>query len=68
MARGVYELKQELAKNKTTKNVDRELSDLQEIHRFLNSFYMSRIGIRVLIGQHIALHEHEEGWVRFQQP
>lgn len=31
--------------------------DLDEIHQFLDRFYMSRIGIRMLIGQHVALHE-----------
>uniref|UniRef100_A0A7C8YR37 Protein-serine/threonine kinase n=1 Tax=Opuntia streptacantha TaxID=393608 RepID=A0A7C8YR37_OPUST len=31
--------------------------DLEEIHQFLDRFYMSRIGIRMLIGQHVALHD-----------
>ncbi|XWS14293.1 hypothetical protein CRYUN_Cryun36dG0110000 [Craigia yunnanensis] len=30
--------------------------DLDEIHQFLDRFYMSRIGIRMLIGQHAELH------------
>ncbi|GFH07623.1 protein-serine/threonine kinase [Haematococcus lacustris] len=30
---------------------------MPEIHQFLDGFYLSRIGIRILIGQHIALHE-----------
>jgi hypothetical protein len=30
---------------------------MPEIHQFLDGFYLSRIGIRMLIGQHIALHE-----------
>lgn len=31
--------------------------DIQaDVQRFLDRFYMSRIGIRILIGQHIALH------------
>ncbi|TQD83541.1 hypothetical protein C1H46_030922 [Malus baccata] len=30
--------------------------DLDEIHQFLDRFYMSRIGIRMLIGQHVELH------------
>ncbi|KAJ0249651.1 Pyruvate dehydrogenase [Hirschfeldia incana] len=29
---------------------------LDEIHQFLDRFYMSRIGIRMLIGQHVELH------------
>uniref|UniRef100_A0A1D1YXA2 Protein-serine/threonine kinase n=1 Tax=Anthurium amnicola TaxID=1678845 RepID=A0A1D1YXA2_9ARAE len=32
-------------------------SDLEEIHQFLDRFYMTRIGIRMLIGQHVALHD-----------
>ncbi|KAK2359861.1 [pyruvate dehydrogenase (acetyl-transferring)] kinase [Trifolium repens] len=49
MALGVQQLKKEL----TTK-MDSE--DLVEIHRFLDRFYLSRIGIRMLIGQHVELH------------
>jgi len=47
MARGVMELKE--------RRGDKIEED--EIQLFLDRFYMSRIGIRVLIGQHIALHE-----------
>ena len=28
--------------------------------QFLDGFYLSRIGIRILIGQHIALHEDKK--------
>ncbi len=34
-----------------------------EISEFLDRFYMSRIGIRMLIGQHIALRNPNPGWV-----
>ncbi|EIN08681.1 alpha-ketoacid dehydrogenase kinase N-terminal domain-containing protein [Punctularia strigosozonata HHB-11173 SS5] len=36
-----------------------------DIQAWLDRFYMSRIGIRFLIGQHIALNKHEKhpGWV-----
>jgi pyruvate dehydrogenase kinase 2/3/4 len=47
MAKGIQELKQALGSN--------ELST--EIQEFLDRFYMSRIGIRMLIGQHIAMHD-----------
>lgn len=50
MAMGVAELKKELAEGIG-------LNELPEIHQFLDGFYLSRIGIRILIGQHIALHE-----------
>lgn len=51
MAMGVAELKREV------KSASRSLSDIPDIHQFLDGFYLSRIGIRILIGQHIALHE-----------
>ena len=50
MALGVADLKREL-------RARGGLTDFPEIHSFLDGFYMSRIGIRILIGQHIALHE-----------
>jgi pyruvate dehydrogenase kinase 2/3/4 len=46
MAKGIQELKKALGAN--------ELSS--EIREFLDRFYLSRIGIRMLIGQHIAVH------------
>jgi len=57
VAAGVASLKEEM-------KVDAELVEYPEIHEFLDGFYMSRIGIRILIGQHIALHEEtHEGYV-----
>lgn len=50
MAMGIRELKQDLGRKTGFDN-------LMEIHQFLDRFYMSRIGIRMLIGQHVALHE-----------
>lgn len=49
MAMGISELKQDLGRRVG-------LNELPEIHQFLDRFYMSRIGIRMLIGQHVALH------------
>lgn len=86
MAMGVAELKQELFGKDDEKvggspgpgsspaeRARRRLSsldELPEIHSFLDGFYLSRIGIRMLIGQHIALHEpqpasHYIGMVSF---
>ncbi|KAJ1375434.1 Signal transduction histidine kinase-related protein, C-terminal [Sesbania bispinosa] len=45
MAMGVQQLK---------KGMDPKI--VYEIHQFLDRFYMSRIGIRMLIGQHVGLH------------
>ena len=50
MAMGVADLKRELKERGG-------FADMPEIHQFLDGFYMSRIGIRILIGQHIALHD-----------
>ncbi|CAH0490919.1 unnamed protein product [Peronospora farinosa] len=79
MAKGVHELKMELFKSFTKKNKgpripptkelgerylrSQEFADLSDLHSFLDAFYMSRIGIRMLMSQHIALHDEEEGWV-----
>lgn len=49
MAMGIQELKEDLGRKVG-------LNELPEIHSFLDRFYMSRIGIRMLIGQHVALH------------
>ncbi|CAB9502038.1 oxobutanoate dehydrogenase [lipoamide] kinase, mitochondrial [Seminavis robusta] len=50
MARGAYELRQQ-------QNDQVEFSQLQDCHEFLDRFYMSRIGIRVLAGQYLALRQ-----------
>lgn len=44
MAKGVGELREELRRQQC-------LSELPEIHQFLDGFYLSRIGIRILIGR-----------------
>lgn len=31
-----------------------------QVHHFLDSFYVSRIGIRILIGQYLELHHPQE--------
>lgn len=49
MATGVYQLKKDLD--------PKVLRGQEEIHEFLDRFFMSRIGIRMLIGQHAALHD-----------
>lgn len=54
MALGVHQLKKELELDPDPTHVH---PDLDEIQQFLDRFYMSRIGIRMLIGQHVALHD-----------
>ena len=48
MARGVHELKVE-------RGDDYRLEEASDVHAFLDKFYMSRIGIRILIGQYLEL-------------
>eukprot|EP00242_Pyramimonas_sp_CCMP2087_P014080 CAMPEP_0198213292 /NCGR_PEP_ID=MMETSP1445-20131203/28784_1 /TAXON_ID=36898 /ORGANISM="Pyramimonas sp., Strain CCMP2087" /LENGTH=386 /DNA_ID=CAMNT_0043887917 /DNA_START=397 /DNA_END=1557 /DNA_ORIENTATION=- len=55
LALGVAELKKDFG---TT-----AFRDLPEIHQFLDGFYMSRIGIRMLVGQHIALKTQAEDYI-----
>ncbi|KAF5184273.1 [Pyruvate dehydrogenase (acetyl-transferring)] kinase protein [Thalictrum thalictroides] len=50
MALGVQQLKKD-------SNPKIMYPNLDEIHQFLDRFYLSRIGIRMLIGQHVALHD-----------
>ena len=47
MATGIMELRRQLGSDALDPG----------IHEFLDRFYLSRIGIRMLIGQHIALHQ-----------
>jgi len=62
MAKGVVEFKKKLQEDAGGEKVD--LTDYQGVHHFLDGFYMSRVGIRVLIGQHLALHEEQrDDWV-----
>jgi pyruvate dehydrogenase kinase 2/3/4 len=66
MARGVHEFKISLkAKYGSKANSAKEqraqmLHDFPEVHSFLDAFYVSRIGIRILIGQYLELHHPQE--------
>lgn len=58
IARGVHDLRGEL------QHQGADLKSLPEIHQFLDGFYMSRIGVRMLIGQHVSLHQPpREGFI-----
>ena len=58
MARGAYELREAVKAGKiqgNTQDGQLEFENMDECHEFLDRFYMSRIGIRVLAGQYLAL-------------
>ena len=52
MARGVHELRTQMI---AAHGANFEFGDVTQIHSFLDKFYMSRIGIRILIGQCVRL-------------
>jgi pyruvate dehydrogenase kinase 2/3/4 len=55
MARGAFEFRQAVQRGQFGK--DLEFEQMQETHDFLDRFYLCRIGIRVLIGQYLALRQ-----------
>eukprot|EP00571_Detonula_confervacea_P011759 CAMPEP_0172299748 /NCGR_PEP_ID=MMETSP1058-20130122/1983_1 /TAXON_ID=83371 /ORGANISM="Detonula confervacea, Strain CCMP 353" /LENGTH=444 /DNA_ID=CAMNT_0013009303 /DNA_START=361 /DNA_END=1695 /DNA_ORIENTATION=+ len=68
MAKGAYELRKQMRKGNETENngqqtkqsPGREFERMQHCHSFLDRFYMSRIGIRVLAGQYLALRQQQK--------
>jgi pyruvate dehydrogenase kinase 2/3/4 len=66
MARGVHEFKLELKRRHGEdvtapgKGRKAQIWDYPEVHQFLDAFYVSRIGIRILIGQYLELHHPQE--------
>jgi pyruvate dehydrogenase kinase 2/3/4 len=55
MARGAYEFRTYVSKNhRDTRDA---FAKMEETHAFLDRFYLCRIGIRVLIGQYLALRQ-----------
>ena len=57
MAQGAYELREAVRQGHIPGKVtgDVEFARMKECHEFLDRFYMTRIGIRVLAGQYLAL-------------
>ncbi|KAL0481549.1 pyruvate dehydrogenase (acetyl-transferring) kinase, mitochondrial [Acrasis kona] len=56
VAKGVWELKQELRKT-VYKSNNFDLATYVDVHQNLDNFYQYRIGMRMLIGQHLELHD-----------
>ncbi|CBJ48308.1 pyruvate dehydrogenase kinase [Ectocarpus siliculosus] len=68
MARGVWELRESFgpkdASRRGAKNRFGDFYDFERTHTFLDGFYMSRIGIRILIGHYLALQEAgADSWI-----
>jgi len=55
MAKGAYELKDKIRKQQISGLDVESFEYVNECHAFLDRFYMSRIGIRVLAGHYLAL-------------
>ena len=59
MAKGAFELRAAVRNGaiKSTTGRKMKFDEMDQCHNFLDRFYMSRIGIRVLAGQYIALRQ-----------
>jgi pyruvate dehydrogenase kinase 2/3/4 len=63
MARGAYEFRKHVAQGdhfegrQTINSAKDTFAKMEETHAFLDRFYLCRIGIRVLIGQYLALRQ-----------
>jgi pyruvate dehydrogenase kinase 2/3/4 len=58
MARGAYEFRNHLIQQHEGRVRGKDhFSKMEETHAFLDRFYLCRIGIRVLIGQYLALRQ-----------
>ena len=55
MAKGAYELREKTRNNQIEGFDPNSFEQMNECHEFLDRFYMSRIGIRVLVGQYLCL-------------
>jgi len=59
MARGAFELRKSIRKKSFNQGDSGavEFDSMKEMHAFLDRFYLSRIGLRVLIGQYLSLRQ-----------
>jgi len=59
MARGAFELRSSIRKQSINEGGSGavEFDSMKEMHAFLDRFYLSRIGLRVLIGQYLSLRQ-----------
>ena len=54
---------QEFKRSQATIDSGKKLHHFEDIHRFLDSFSISRIGIRMLIGQYLEIAKERPDWV-----
>ena len=59
MARGAFELRKAIREGQFQSSDEPAIDydTMEDLHEFLDKFYVSRIGIRVLIGQYLALRQ-----------
>ncbi|GMH78944.1 hypothetical protein TrLO_g8642 [Triparma laevis f. longispina] len=57
MARGAFELRAAIREGKYGRGGKADFEEMEGMHKFLDNFYMSRIGIRMLIGQYLSLRQ-----------
>jgi len=57
VAKGVHELKNKMKESIYLNDANFDLAEFSELHHALDAFYINRIGMRMLIGQHLSLHE-----------
>jgi len=57
MARGAHEFRNHVAQTHRSTGQNHLFAHMEETHAFLDRFYLCRIGIRMLIGQYLALRE-----------
>ncbi|KAL9654953.1 hypothetical protein ABK040_008743 [Willaertia magna] len=60
VAKGVHELKQKMKESIYQSDANFDLAEFSELHTALDNFYINRIGMRMLIGQHLELHRQLE--------
>ena len=57
MARGAFELRGAIRRGEVGDAGRVKWEEMEGMHEFLDGFYMSRIGIRMLIGQYLSLRQ-----------
>ena len=57
MAKGAYEYRNHVMQQQHDSTGKDHFAKMEETHAFLDRFYLCRIGIRVLIGQYLALRQ-----------